>query len=85
LFVFQLILFGLRGKNRSDAIMKMVFGEDEIPQDYIEYFCFQTRENPADDSSRVIGGVLCLDASAQITTGSAGEGKNLQIQGTSFC
>lgn len=36
-FVFQLILFGLRGKNGSDVIMKMVFGEDEIPEGVLKY------------------------------------------------
>ena len=36
-FVFQLILFGLRGKKGSDAIMKMVFGKDEFPQEVLDY------------------------------------------------
>lgn len=36
-FVLQLILFSLRGKNGAEAITRMVYGEDEIPQEVLDF------------------------------------------------
>lgn len=36
-FVFQLILFSLKGRQGPEAITRMVFGKDQIPQEVIDF------------------------------------------------
>jgi pimeloyl-ACP methyl ester carboxylesterase len=36
-FVLQLILFSLRGEKGGEAITRMVYGEDEIPQEVLDF------------------------------------------------
>jgi pimeloyl-ACP methyl ester carboxylesterase len=37
LFVLRIILYSLRGKKGGEAITRMVYGKDQIPQEVIEY------------------------------------------------
>lgn len=46
-FILQLILFSLRGKQGAEAITQMVYGEDEIPQEVIDFIeVISTNYNP---------------------------------------
>ena len=36
-FVFQLVLFSLRGGKGAEAITRMVYGRDEIPREVLDY------------------------------------------------